>query len=56
MSNYDEYIDNVKKWSNVRMRMIKRCVAHKAQVSAQRYRNSIALENGLLINGKIMEI
>lgn len=56
MTNYEEYMANLKKWTAIRMRMIKRCVAHKAQVSAQRYRNSIALENGLLINGKIMEI
>ena len=56
MSNYDEYIANVKKWSNVRMRMIRRCVAHKAQVAAQRYRNSIAFENGLYVNGMIVEM
>lgn len=56
MTNYEEYMANLKKWTAIRARMIKRCVAHKAQVSAQRYRNSIALENGLLINGKIMEI
>lgn len=56
MTNYEEYMANLKKWTDIRMRMIKRCVAHKAQVSAQRYRNSIALENGLFINGQIVEI
>ena len=56
MTNYDEYMANLNKWTAIRMRMIKRCVAHKAQVSAQRYRNSIALENGLWINGEIVEI
>lgn len=56
MTNYEEYIANLKKWTAIRMRMIKRCVAHNAQNSAQRYRNSIALENGLWINGQIMEI
>lgn len=56
MSSYEDFIRNVNKWNSLRMRMIKRCVAHKAQVSAQRYRDSIALENGLFINGKIVEI
>lgn len=56
MSSYDEFIANIRKWNSLRMRMIKRCVAHKAQISAQRYRDSIALENGLFINGKIVEI
>ena len=56
MSNYDEFIANVRKWNALRMRMIYRCVAHKAQVAAQRYRNSVAVENGLLIDGQIVEI
>lgn len=56
MTDYEEYMANIKKWAAIRMRMIKRCVAHKAKNSAQRYRNSVALKNGLLINGKIVEI
>lgn len=56
MNNYEEYISNVKKWEALRMRMICRCVAHGAQVAAQRYRNSIAFDNGLYINGEIVEI
>ena len=48
--------DQIKKWDAFRMRMIRRCVAHKAQVAAQRYRNSIAFENGLYVNGVIVEI
>ena len=49
-------LEQIKKWNAFRMRMIRRCVAHKAQIAAQRYRDSIAFENGLLINGKIMEM
>ena len=49
-------IEQIKKWDAFRMRMIRRCVAHKAQVAAQRYRNSIAFENGLYVNGVIVEI
>ena len=56
MTDYEEYMANLKKWTAIRMRMIKRCVAHKAKKSAQRYRNSIAVENGLWINDKIVEI
>ena len=53
---YDEYINAVRKWDALRMRMIIRCVKHKAQKAAQRYRNSIALAEGLWIDGKIREI
>ena len=53
---YDEYINAVRKWNALRMRMIVRCVAHKAQKAAQRYRDSVAFENGLYINGMILEM
>lgn len=49
-------LEQIKKWNAFRMRMIRRCVSHKAQIAAQRYRDSVAFENGLYINGKIMEI
>ena len=54
--NYTDYIKAVKKWDALRMRMIVRCVAHGAQNAAQRYRNSIALADGLWINGETVEI
>lgn len=54
--NYTEYMEAVRKWNALRMRMIIRCVAHGAQKAAQRYRNSVALADGLLINGEIVEI
>ena len=53
---YDEYMNAVRKWNALRMRMIVRCVAHKAQKAAQRYRNAIALTDGLWINGEIKAI
>jgi flavorubredoxin len=58
MTDYEveEILKNIKKWYNIRMRMIKRCVAHKAQNSAQRYRDSIATSDGLIINNKIERI
>ena len=49
-------LEQIRKWNAFRMRMIRRCVAHKAQIAAQRYRNAIALTDGLLINGEIKEI
>lgn len=56
MMSYDEYINAVRHWNSIRMRMIIRCVRHKAQKAAQRYRNSIALAEGLWIDGQIREI
>ena len=49
-------LEQIRKWNAFRMRMIVRCVAHKAQKAAQRYRNAIALTDGLWINGEIKEI
>ena len=56
MSSYDEFIANVRKWNSLRMRMIRRCVAHKAKIAAQRYRDSVAFENGLYVDGVIVEM
>ena len=52
----EEYLKNVRKWYVLRMRMIKRCVAHKAQTAAQRYRDSIPSSQWLIINNKMEEI
>ena len=49
-------LEQIRKWNAFRMRMIRRCVAHKAQVAAQRYRDSVAFENGLYVDGVIVEI
>lgn len=49
-------LEQIKKWNDFRMRMIRRCVAHKAQIAAQRYRDSIAFENGLYVDGVILEM
>ena len=49
-------LEQIRKWNAFRMRMIRRCVSHKAQIAAQRYRNAIALTDGLWINGEIKEI
>ena len=49
-------LEQIRKWNAFRMRMIRRCVAHKAQIAAQRYRDSIAFDNGLYINCEIVEI
>lgn len=53
---YQKYIEDVRKWYVLRMRMIKRCVAHKAQAAAQRYRESVPTSQGLIINNKLEEI
>ena len=49
-------LEQIKKWNAFRMRMIRRCVAHKAKIAAQRYRDSVAFENGLYVDGVIVEM
>ena len=49
-------LEQIRKWNAFRMRMIRRCVARKAKIAAQRYRDSVAFENGLYINGVIVEM
>ena len=49
-------LEQIRKWNAFRMRMIRRCVAHKAQIAAQRYRDSVAFENGLYVDGVIVEM
>ena len=49
-------LEQIRKWNAFRIRMIRRCVSHKAQIAAQRYRDSVAFENGLYVDGVIVEI
>lgn len=54
MTNYDTYMALLRKWDALRMRMVRRCVAHG--VDAYRYRNAVATPNGLIINNELVEI